>query len=55
MSETLTAQEIMGAGLADWRRLARRIHARFETGDYATGAAFVSAIGEAAETVDHHP
>lgn len=52
---TLTAQQIADAGLADWRKLARSLHARFLTRDFATGAAFVAAITEAAESANHHP
>lgn len=51
----LSVQQVLDAGLADWRRLARGLHARFLTGDFATGLAFVTAVGEAAEAVDHHP
>lgn len=41
--------------LADWRVLLGRLHARFDTGDFATGARLVAAITEAAEELDHHP
>lgn len=41
--------------LADWRVLFGVLHARFETGDFATGLKLVAAIGAAAEAVDHHP
>lgn len=51
----LTIADILDAGLADWRKLARALHARFRTGDFAAGLAFVNAVGEAAEAADHHP
>lgn len=51
----LTVQQLSDARLADWRKLARALHARFRTGDFATGAAFVAAITEAAEAANHHP
>ncbi|PPB49221.1 4a-hydroxytetrahydrobiopterin dehydratase [Arthrobacter pityocampae] len=51
----LTTQQILDAGLADWRKLARALHARFLTGDFATGLALVTAIGELAEQAGHHP
>ncbi len=56
MSKTMmTYADVANAGLDDWRMLAQGIHARFTTGDFATGLALVAAIGEAAEAVDHHP
>lgn len=42
-------------GLDDWRKLARALHARYLTGDFATGLRFVTAISEAAEAANHHP
>ena len=42
-------------GLADWRVLLGALHARFATGDFATGLRLVNRIGEAAEQADHHP
>lgn len=51
----LTIADILDAGLADWRKLARALHARFRTGDFAAGLAFVNAVGAAAEAADHHP
>ena len=35
--------------------LAQALHARFLPRDYATGLAFVAAVGAAAEQADHHP
>ncbi len=56
MSKTMmTYGDIAKAGLDDWRMLGQGIHARFTTGNFATGLKLVSAIGEAAEAVDHHP
>jgi 4a-hydroxytetrahydrobiopterin dehydratase len=53
--EELTTQQILDAGLDDWRRLAQALHARFLSGDFATGARFLAALTEAAEAADHHP
>lgn len=53
--EQLTTQQILDAGLDDWRKLAQALHARFLTGDFATGHRFVTAITEAAEEANHHP
>lgn len=52
---TLTYAQIQEQGLADWRKLAQALHARFATGDFATGMRFVQAVGEAAEEANHHP
>ncbi len=51
----MTTPEILAAGLDDWRKLAQALHARYRIGDFPAGAAFVSAVAEAAEAVDHHP
>lgn len=51
----LSTQDILDAGLDDWRKLAQALHARFLTRDFATGLAFVSAVGELAEEAGHHP
>lgn len=53
--EKLTIAQILDAGLDDWRKLAQALHARFITGDFATGLRFVTAVTEAAEAADHHP
>ena len=46
----LTTQDIVDAALADWRKLAQRLHARFRAGDPGVGAALVSdAVRAAAE------
>lgn len=41
--------------LPDWRWLLNALHGRFSTGDFATGAAFVAAIAEIADELNHHP
>ncbi|MDQ0736165.1 4a-hydroxytetrahydrobiopterin dehydratase [Arthrobacter agilis] len=51
----LSTQDILDAGLDDWRKLAQALHARFLTRDFATGLALVSAIGGLAEDAGHHP
>jgi 4a-hydroxytetrahydrobiopterin dehydratase len=52
---TLTGHELETELLADWRLLFSTLHARFETGDFATGLRLVEGIGQAAEELDHHP
>lgn len=53
--ETVTAQQVIAAGLEDWRMLAQALHARFRTGSFVTGLSFVTAVTEAAEAANHHP
>jgi len=52
---TLGVADVAGELLDDWRWLLGGLHARFRTGDFATGLRLVAAIGEAAEAADHHP
>ena len=51
----LTHDEILEAGLNDWRKVLNRLKARFRTGDFATGVTLVDRIGAAAEEANHHP
>jgi 4a-hydroxytetrahydrobiopterin dehydratase len=51
----LSHDEILAAGLDDWRKVLNRLRARFRTGDFATGVALVDRIGAAADEADHHP
>ena len=53
--DQLSTQQIVDAGLADWRKLAQALHARFLIKDFAAGAAFVAAVADAAEAANHHP
>jgi 4a-hydroxytetrahydrobiopterin dehydratase len=51
----LSYTQVKQAGLADWRWLVGGLHARFATGDFATGIALAGAIAAAADEADHHP
>lgn len=51
----VTGAEVLAAGLDDWRLLFRAIHARYRTGDLATGLRFAQRVGEAADAANHHP
>jgi 4a-hydroxytetrahydrobiopterin dehydratase len=53
--DSLTTEQILDAGLADWRKLAQALHARYLTGDFAAGLRFVTAVSDAAEAANHHP
>jgi 4a-hydroxytetrahydrobiopterin dehydratase len=51
----LSHDQILGAGIDDWRKVLNRLRARFRTGDFATGVALVDRIGAAADAANHHP
>ena len=53
--DRLGNRELAAADLADWRKLAQALHARFTIPDYRAGAAFVGAVAEAAADAGHHP
>jgi 4a-hydroxytetrahydrobiopterin dehydratase len=53
--ERLSNQQILDAGLVDWRKLAQALHARYSVPDYVVAAAFVAAVAEVAEVDGHHP
>ncbi len=53
--ERLSNQQILDAGLADWRKLAQALHARYSIPDYVAAAAFVAALAQVAEADGHHP
>lgn len=49
------SQQILDAGLVDWRKLAEALHTRFAVPDYRAAAQFIAAVGEVADEVNHHP
>ncbi|ANH38865.1 Putative pterin-4-alpha-carbinolamine dehydratase [Nocardioides dokdonensis FR1436] len=53
--QVLTGHDVAAELLEDWRFVLGALHARFRTGDFATGARLVQWIAEAADDVDHHP
>ncbi|MET3805653.1 4a-hydroxytetrahydrobiopterin dehydratase [Nakamurella sp. UYEF19] len=53
--EKVSNQQIVDAGLADWRKLAQALHARFAIPDYVVAAKFLTAVAQAAESASHHP
>ena len=53
--DMLTSDEIAAARLADWRKLAQGLHARYLVDDFGAGARFVTAVGEAGDALAHHP
>lgn len=53
--DMLSGDEIAAADLADWRKLAQGLHARYLIDAFRTGARFIAAVGEAADALRHHP
>ncbi|MCX6462581.1 MAG: 4a-hydroxytetrahydrobiopterin dehydratase [Pseudonocardiales bacterium] len=53
--QRLTAGEVDGEGLADWRPMFDELHARFRTADFVSALELVNRIGAAAEEANHHP
>ena len=53
--DMLRGEQIAEADLTDWRKLAQGLHARYVVDDFGAGARFVSAVGEAGDTIGHHP
>jgi 4a-hydroxytetrahydrobiopterin dehydratase len=53
--DMLTGERIAEAGLADWRKLAQGLHARYVVEDFGAGARFVAAVGEVGDALGHHP
>ncbi|KQX66096.1 VOC family protein [Angustibacter sp. Root456] len=53
--DMLRGAQIAAAGLADWRKLAQGLHARYLVEGFTTGARFVAAVGEAGDDLGHHP
>jgi 4a-hydroxytetrahydrobiopterin dehydratase len=53
--DNLSTQQILDAGLADWRKLAQALHARYRIADFNEGAAFIAAVAAIAEAAGHHP
>ena len=51
----LRGERIGEAGLADWRKLAQGLHARYLTPGFGAGARFVAAVAEAGDELGHHP
>jgi 4a-hydroxytetrahydrobiopterin dehydratase len=53
--DMLKGEQIAEPNLADWRKLARGLHARYLIDDFGTGARFVAAVGETGDALGHHP
>ena len=53
--DMLKGEQIAEANLADWRKLAQGLHARYVVDDFGAGARFVAAVGEAGDALGHHP
>jgi 4a-hydroxytetrahydrobiopterin dehydratase len=51
--DMLSGDQITQARLADWRKLAQGLHARYAVADFAAAARLVAAIATAVDTGDH--
>ncbi len=52
---TMSTQQVLDAGLDDWRELPGSLQARFLTTDFGGGLDLVAAVGGLAARADHHP
>jgi 4a-hydroxytetrahydrobiopterin dehydratase len=52
--ERLNNEQILEAGLADWRKLSQPLHTRYRIPDLAAAADFVAAVAEVVETDSEH-
>lgn len=56
VTERITAAQFEAAdGVEDWHVVGTGVHARFRTGTFATGVAFIDEIGRLADDMNHHP
>ena len=53
--DMLSGNQIAEANLAEWRKLAQGLHARYLVDDFGDGVRFVAAVGEVGDTLGHHP
>ena len=53
--EMLRGEQIAAADLAEWRKLAQGLHARYLVDSFSAGARFLVAVGEAGDGIGHHP
>jgi 4a-hydroxytetrahydrobiopterin dehydratase len=53
--DMLKGDQIAAAQLADWRKLAQGLHARYLVDDFGAGVRFVAEVGEAGGALGHHP
>lgn len=53
--DMMRGEQIAQADLADWRKLAQGLHARYRVSEFSTGASFVVAVGQTGDELGHHP
>ena len=51
----LTNEQIAAAGLAEWRKLAQGLHARYVVDSFPAAARFVAEVAAVGERAGHHP
>lgn len=55
MSDAISAAEFSNESLPDWRVVLGAAHGLWHTGSFTVGAAFVAAVAQVADELDHHP
>lgn len=53
--DMLSGEQIAAAELADWRKLAQGLHARYLVDGFGAATRFVAAVGEVGDLLGHHP
>lgn len=53
--DMLTNEQIAAAGLAEWRKLAQGLHARYVVDSFPAAARFVAEVAAVGERAGHHP
>ncbi len=49
--DMLMGEQIAGADLTDWRKLAQGLHTRYLTDAFTAGVRFVAVVGEAGDAI----
>ncbi len=52
--DMLSGEQITEAGLADWRKLAQGLHARYVVADFGSGARFVATVADTVDGLGDH-
>lgn len=53
--DMIRGNEIAAARLAEWRKLAQGLHARYVVDDFGAAVRFLAEVGEAGDAIGHHP
>ena len=53
--DMLRSEQLADLELAEWRKLAQGLHARYLVHDFGTSARFIAAVGQAGDPLGHYP